>query len=401
MPLLRLPGHLPRHLIRPHQRCFSTTPSHHADFTHTIIGGGAVGLAIARRLQQRPDASTVLIERHGAVGTETSSRNSEVIHAGLYYGTDTLKAKLCVRGKELLYQLCSQHQIPHSRVGKLIVAQDSVQREALEGLARAADALGVETGWLSPSQVTDREPDVRAAEGALWSPTTGIIDSHGYMAFLAEEFEAAGGDTALGNEVVGVERVGGEWRVDVRSGDGKTATISSEVLVNAAGLAAIPLSNSILPEGRRLKPYYAKGTYYSYAAREPRTKTLVYPAPVKGHGGLGTHLTLDLRGRVRFGPDVQWVEDAGDVVPREDLERRKAAVEEIRAYLPGLQEEKLEVDYCGIRPKLAGKDGGGGKDFYIKKEEGFEGFVNLLGIESPGLTSSLAIADEVHRLLYE
>ncbi|GAM84673.1 hypothetical protein ANO11243_026720 [Dothideomycetidae sp. 11243] len=382
-----------------HQRLFSTTTARHADFTHAVIGGGVVGLAIARRLQQRDGASTVLIERHGAVGTETSSRNSEVIHAGLYYGPSSLKAQLCVKGKALLYSLCEANSIPHKRIGKLIVAQNAAQREALEGLHRTAQTLSIPTEFLTAEEVRRREPAVRAEAGALWSPSTGIVDSHALMSHLHEAFTTAGGDTALHSSLDSASHNGSEWTLSIKSAD-ELATVTSETLINAAGLAAIPLSNSLLPKERHITPHYAKGTYWTYPRREPRVSTLIYPAPVPGHGGLGTHLTLDLQGQVRFGPDVQWTSDPADLTPRDDdPAHRAAALDEVRAYLPSVEAEALQVDYCGIRPKLAGPKEGGG-DFYIRREEGLPGFVNLLGIESPGLTSSLAIAEYVHDLLY-
>lgn len=323
-----------------------------------------------------------------------------MIHAGLYYGTSSLKAELCLRGKSLLYSLCTSQQVPHARIGKLIVAQDSSQYAALESLHATAQSLSIPTTFLSSSQVSSREPHVRAAAGALHSPTTGIVDSHALMAHLHASFESSGGDTALSSTVeYCAPSPSGGWDLTLLGPDGERSSFSAEVLVNAAGLAAVDLSNSILPQSRRITPHFAKGSYYSYAGRAPAS-TLIYPAPKEGLGGLGTHLTLDLQGRARFGPDVQWVDTPDDLVPTDDAERRKAAVKEIREYFPEVEEGRLEIDYCGIRPKLVGKDGGGGKDFYIKKEEGLEGFINLLGIESPGLTSSLGIAEYVHDMLY-
>ena len=263
--------------------------------------------------------------------------------------------------------------------------------------------------------------------GVLESPTTGIVDSHALMQYLQGDFENAGGIVAFKSEVVGVEGVDGGrggWRIRTRDPDDsnsnkknnnngdddetttalETTTITSSTLINSSGLSAIPLSNKILPPARHLTPIYAKGTYFSYANSSPRTKTLIYPAPVPGHAGLGTHLTLDLGGRIRFGPDVSWTTDPSDYTP--NTANLPAAIREIRTYLPGVEESALAVDYAGIRPKLgrggaaamfsenqgSGK-GGSFQDFYIKKENGYEGFVNLLGIESPGLTSCLAIAE--------
>lgn len=406
--------------------CFSTSTHLHADFTHAIIGGGAIGLAIARQLTiSHPESSTLLIERHGLVGSETSSRNSEVIHAGLYYPPSSLKTKLCIRGKGLLYDLCEKHGIGHRRCGKWVVAQDGEQYVELEKIFKRAGELDVPVRWVGGEEAKKREPHVRAAAGVLESLSTGIVDSHGYMQFLEGEFVENGGMEVLGTAVEGVERLGsGGFRIFTRQfdggsssssetetktsdgageggnggGEGSRDSVDVEVLINAAGLHAIPLSNTVLPKEQYRKPHYAKGTYFSYASRHPRPGTLVYPAPQPGLGGLGTHLTLDLSGRVRFGPDVEWIESPsapGALTP--STERLKEAVEAIKSYLPDVQEDMIEVDYCGIRPKLGGK-GTGFQDFYIKNEG--DGFVNLLGIESPGLTASLAIGEYVERILY-
>jgi len=390
-------------------RSFTSTSAPRADFTHAVIGGGAVGLAIARRLQSHgPSVSTVLIERHRHVGTETSSRNSEVIHAGLYYGHGTLKTRLCLHGRRMLYALCDARRIPHSNCGKWIVAQDDAQMAELEKLHAVARELDVPTRFLAPDEARRREPDVRAARGVLESPTTGIVDSHAYMAFLQGDFEDRGGDCALGAAVTDVEAVDGGrggYRIWTRT-EGHLADdepITAETVVNSAGLAAAEVQNMILPAHRHRELYYAKGSYFSYAAAHPKPTTLVYPAPTPGHGGLGTHLTIDMAGRVRFGPDVEWTDDPTDV--KVNASRLAAALDDIQTYLPGLQRDAVDLDYCGIRPKLGRQSSVvGGRnfiDFHIVKEEGFEGFVNLLGIESPGLTSSLAIGEYVHGLLYK
>jgi 2-hydroxyglutarate dehydrogenase len=394
----------------PSRKSFSSTALAQADFTHAVIGGGAVGLAIARRLQTHNNTSsptsTVLIEQHKAVGTETSSRNSEVIHAGIYYGPDSLKTKLCVQGKEMMYQLCDKHHIPYNNCGKWVVAQDETQAEAVEKVHRFAESIGVPTKFLSAEEVQRREPDVRAKTAVLESPTTGILDSHAYMTFLHGAFEDAGGDTALGAKVTRIESpspTSPDWKI--YTADSETEPITAEIIINSAGLYACDISNMILPKEKHIQPFYAKGNYFSYAASHPKPSVLVYPAPVPGQGGLGTHLTLDMGGRIRFGPDVEWVDSPTSLTPTSDPTRFAAAIADIKKYLPGIDESAVALDYAGIRPKL-GKMGavGAGKgfqDFYIKKEEGYEGFVNLLGIESPGLTSSLAIAEEVYRLLYK
>jgi len=411
---------------RPKQRHFSSTPQQNTDFTHAVIGGGAVGLAIARHLtHHKPNTSTLLIERHGMVGSETSSRNSEVIHAGLYYGHGTLKTDLCLRGKRMLYELCARHGIPHRNTKKWIIAQDAQQMRELEKVHAFAGEVGhdrIPTRFLSQREIREREPDVRADAGVLESESTGIIDSHNYMQFLEAAFLDAGGTEALHTSVTRVEKLAtGGYRLFTRTADplssssfGTTAppeesedSVDVDVLINSAGLAAIPLSNAILPAHRHITPHYAKGTYFSYAASHPKPSTLLYPAPVPGHGGLGTHLTLDMAGRIRFGPDVEWIADPTTPDALAPSPARLAeAVQFIRTYLPRVDASAINLDYCGIRPKLGRTSGTAGPtfaDFYIKEEgaEGFDAFVNLLGIESPGLTSSLAIAEYVvESLLY-
>ncbi|KAF2503200.1 FAD dependent oxidoreductase [Lophium mytilinum] len=386
-------------------RLFSTSVIRNADFTHAVVGGGVVGLAIARKLQARDGASTVLVEKHGTVGTETSSRNSEVIHAGLYYGETSLKTKLCLRGKEMMYELCRKNDIPHMNCGKWIVAQDEQQMEALEKVHSFASTIGVPTHFVSSEEAKQREPDVRAEAGVLESTSTGIVDSHSLMQYLEGDFEESGGMCAFNAEVTAVEPIqsgSGGWKITTVSG-GEESSITAETLINSAGLAAIPISNMILPSDRHLKPYYAKGSYFSYSLSRPKPSILVYPAPIPGHGGLGTHLTLDMAGRIRFGPDVEWVDDPMDL--RVNDKNLTTAIDDIQSYLPGIDRDAIGLDYAGIRPKLgkmgAVASGKGFQDFYIKTEEGFENFVNLLGIESPGLTSSLAIAEMVERLLYK
>jgi len=392
------------------------------------VGAGAVGLAIARKLAERDGTSTLLVERHGAVGTETSSRNSEagphthlqilhtahrhrqVIHAGIYYGPTSLKTSLCLKGKAMMYDLCEKQNIPYRNTKKWILAQDAQQHEELHKVKHFADSIGVPTHFIPLSEAKDREPDVRAHEAALESPTTGIVDSHAYMSFLESDFQSRGGDLVCHTNVQSIEPLDSGrrgWKIQTKSPSSpEISSITAETLINSAGLAAVHLSNSILPPDRHLKPYFAKGSYYSYTAPHPKPKTLLYPAPTTGAAGLGTHLTLDMTGAIRFGPDIEWIDDPTDLSVNET--RLPAALEEIEAYLPGIQKEKIQLDYAGIRPKLGkhsavaslGK-GDGFSDFVIRREEGYEGFVNLLGIESPGLTSSLAIAEMVDALLYQ
>ncbi|POS76158.1 NAD dehydrogenase [Diaporthe helianthi] len=398
-------------LLGTESRLFSTTVSRQADFAHVVIGAGAVGLSISRALAAR-NPNTLLLERHAQPGQETSSRNSEVIHAGIYYGASTLKTSLCIRGKELLYDFCAANAVPHRNTGKLIVAQTAGQREALQRVHDyCVGALGgrVPVRWVGAEELRHREPHVRAEAGCLESPTTGIVDSHAFMVALLGHFEEAGGTFSPGSHVVRVAPAGenkkGEtgWEVTVRSAQsGEESTITTETLINAAGLGACDVLNMVVPRERHMRTYYAKGNYFSYSASAPRVTTLVYPAPEPGAGGLGTHLTIDMAGRVRFGPDVEWVDSDADLAV--SGARMAAATDEIKKYLPGVDVGALAPDYAGIRPKLAPRqavmEGKGFNDFVIRREEGYEGWVNLLGIESPGLTSSLAIGEMVEELLY-
>ncbi|BFZ57208.1 hypothetical protein PYCC9005_004259 [Savitreella phatthalungensis] len=373
------------------------------DFSHVVVGGGCIGLATASRLARSHGSSSVLlIERHLNIGMETSSRNSEVIHAGLYYPVDSVKARLCVKGKKMLYDVLRKQDIPHRQTGKWVVAQDSKQVEFLNSLKQKADALGVPTRFLSSRECSDREPDIRCAEAALESPTTGIMDSHGLMMYLRGQFEEAGGEIALGTSVQAIEALGpGKgFRITTqqRNAPNEPYTFTTESVINSAGLAAAHISNLVVPEAtgqEPLKLYYAKGQYFSYSGKV-RPSRLIYPCPEEGLSGLGTHMTLDLGGGARFGPDVTWVDSPNDLEP--DKERLQDVVKAVSTYLPSLQPDELQPAYAGIRPKLK-PAGQAANDFVIRHEPQLEGFVNLLGIESPGLTASLAIAEEVSDLL--
>lgn len=332
----------------------------------------------------------------------------QVIHAGIYYGRDSFKTSLCLKGKQMMYDLCDKKGIPYRNCGKWILAQDEAQHEKLMKTYEFTTSIGVPMRFVPLSEAREREPNVHIAQACLESPTTGIIDSHAYMSFLESDFQDRGGDLATNTTVQTIEPLrsgAGGYKIRTKTASSAdTDTITAETLINSAGLYAVPVSNSILPPSRHIKPYYAKGSYYAYNAPHPNPKTLIYPAPTTGAAGLGTHLTMDMTGAIRFGPDVEWVDDPTDYSVNE--ERLPAALNEIEAYLPGIRREKVALDYSGIRPKLgkgsavASGKGDGFSDFWIRKEEGFEGFVNLLGIESPGLTSSLAIAEMVDDLLY-
>ena len=305
-----------------------------------------------------------------------------------------------------MYNLCVERGIPHRNTKKWIVAQNKEQWDACLKVHEHAQSIGVPTRIVRHEEARRREPDIRAEAGIVESESTGIVDSHSLMVFLQGDFEDKGGICAFQTAVTRIEPFinNGKngYRIFATSADGSEASITTEALINSGGNFACQINNMILPKERYRTPYYAKGSYFSYAASHPRPTTLVYPAPVPGHGGLGTHLTLDLSGRVRFGPDVEWIDDPTDLEP--SRVRLQEALLEIKTYLPNVDPDAIDVDYSGIRPKLrkgsSVASGKGFQDFIIQKEEGFPGFVNLLGIESPGLTSSLAIAEMVEDLLY-
>lgn len=352
-----------------------------------VIGAGVVGLAMARELSRR-GREVVVIEAAGAFGTGISSRNSEVIHAGLYYPAGSLKARLCVRGKALLYDYCAARGIAHRRCGKLVVATRAQDLPRLQQLAVSGAANGVDDlRLLSAAEVHALEPALQAA-GALLSPSSGIVDSHGLMTALLADAENAGATLALASPVTGGARDGDGWRL--RVGDG--FELGARCVVNAAGLFAAQVAMSLGTTAPRLR--FARGHYFSLAGRTPFTR-LIYPLPVDG--GLGVHLTLDLGGQARFGPDVQWLQDTEPTALDYAVDPALAPAfeAEVRGYWPGLQPGALQPAYSGIRPKLSGP-GEPAADFRI---DATPGLVNLFGIESPGLTASLALAEHVASLL--
>ena len=358
-----------------------------------VIGAGVVGLAVARALA-RAGHDTVVAEAGTAIGQGVSSRNSEVIHGGLYYPTGSLKARLCVRGKELLYDFAASHGVNHRRCGKLVVATDPSEVPALEALAARARANGVEVQFLDGRQAHAMEPAL-VCHAALWSPSTGIVDSHGLMLALQGDLEDHGGMVALASPVQSV-RLGVQGLphcVRLASGD----ELLAPIVINAASLQACALALRFegLDPVHVPRPRLAKGSYFSLAAPAPFSR-LVYPAPADAW--LGVHLTLDLAGQARFGPDLQWLDsdDPQDIDYQVDPRRADAFYAEVRRYWPALPDGALVPAYSGVRPKIHGPDEPA-PDFRIDgpQRHGIDGLVNLLGIESPGLTSALAIAEYV------
>jgi L-2-hydroxyglutarate oxidase LhgO len=359
-----------------------------------VIGAGVVGLAVARALAVA-GREVVVLEAEDAFGQVTSARNSEVIHAGLYYPTGSLRARLCVRGKVLLYDYCAARGVSHRRCGKLIVATADDEVPALQALELQARANGVlDLQWLDEDSACALEPALRC-RGALLSPSTGIVDSHGFMLALLGDAERAGAVLVLRSPVEHA-RVTPHGIVVQVGGDAPT-TLRAQRVVNSAGLGAPPLARAIDGLDPRHVPqdHLAKGCYFTLAGRAPFTR-LVYPAPgTAGH--LGVHLTLDLGGQARFGPSFRWV-DAIDY--RVDATEADGFYAEVRRYWPALPDGALQPGYAGVRPKISGP-GEPAADFRIDgpAHHGVAGLVNLFGIESPGLTSALAIADEVAALL--
>ncbi len=349
-----------------------------------VIGAGVVGLAVARALA-RNGREVLVLERQNAFGTETSSRNSEVIHAGIYYPTGSLKARMCVRGKELLYEYCENYRVPYERIGKIIVATSARQFETLRDYQRKAKENGAgELPWLSQHDVEKLEPAV-LCRAAVLSPSTGIIDSHSFMLSLLGDLEAHNGIISYLTEVSAINTNSG---ITVRC-DG--FELAPQVLVNSTGLDAVALSPATGPEDRG---YFAKGHYYVLSGMSPFNR-LVYP--VAEEGGLGVHVTLDLAHQTRFGPDVVWTDGPDYTFETSNLDR---FIDAIRRYYPDLDATRLHTGYTGIRPKLGPADAPT-SDFVINGPErtGVSGYVDLLGIESPGLTASLAIAERVVELI--
>jgi L-2-hydroxyglutarate oxidase LhgO len=358
-----------------------------------VIGAGVVGLAVARALAQS-GREVIVLESESAIGTGISSRNSEVIHAGIYYPTGSMKARLCVSGRELLYQFCALHSVEHRRVGKLIVATSVEQVATLAKYEAQAGANGViDLRRLTTSEAAQLEPDVRCA-AALLSPSTGIVDSHGLMLAYQADLESHGGVLALNSPVMGGSLH--EREIALAIGGAGPMAVRAASVVNCAGLNAQSVSGCIsgVPASAIPRRFLAKGHYFSLAGRSP-FHHLVYP--VANAAGLGTHVTLDISGGARFGPDVQWIEhiDYGF-----DEARKAGFAEAIRLYYPQLDDSRLQPAYTGIRPKISAA-GEPAADFCIRgpSEHGDCPYVALYGIESPGLTASLAIAEHVVALL--
>jgi L-2-hydroxyglutarate oxidase LhgO len=354
-----------------------------------VVGAGVVGLAVARAAALAGH-EVIIAEAEGGIGSGISSRNSEVIHAGMYYPAESLRARHCIRGRYMLYAYCESHGVPHRRCGKLIVATSAAELAKIEAIQRQGVLNGVEDlALISGAEARRLEPALHCV-GAVHSPHTGVIDSHALMLALQGDIEDRGGTIAFGTRITGLSHSAQGWRVDF---DGvESGQLTVDAVVNSAGLGGPALARATdgFPPARVPRLIFAKGNYFGYAGRPAFTR-LIYPAPVDG--GLGIHVTLDLAGRMRFGPDVEWIEREDYAV---DAGRAEAFYARIRTYWPGLPDGTLVPDYSGIRPKLTGP-GEPAADFRIDgpTEHGMPRLIHLFGIESPGLTSALSLADDV------
>ena len=359
-----------------------------------VIGAGVVGLAIAREMALQGH-ETILLEREGSFGTIASARNSEVIHAGIYYPKDSLKAKLCVEGNRLLYEYCRSHQVATNQYGKLIVADES-QLNDLQAILYKAQNNGVpEIKMISGEEAKQLEPNLKCT-AAILSSSTGIVDSHGYMLSILGGFEDAGGMIAYHSPLISAKPIGsraqGGFELSIGGPDGMN--IQTKYLINCAGMSAPAIAQQIegLDKDQIPKAYFAKGNYFSLSGKSPFTH-LIYPIPEPG--GLGVHLTLDMGGQAKFGPDVEWL----DITSEEQIDytvnpkRSEGFYEAVRRYWPELKDNSLQPDYSGVRAKIVPPNKPAGDFcFNTPQDHGLEGLYNLYGFESPGLTSSLAIA---------
>lgn len=360
-----------------------------------VIGAGVIGLAVAREMALQ-GRETILLERESAFGTISSARNSEVIHAGIYYPKDSLKAKLCVEGNRMLYEYCRTHHVATQPYGKLIVASDDSQLDDLQAILYKAQQNNVpEIKMITGEQAKSMEPELQCS-AALLSASTGIVDSHGFMLSLLGGFEDAGGMIAYQSPLISAKPIGSKAQdgFELEIGGSDAMKIQTKLLINCAGMSAPAIAKKIkgLAQEQIPKAYFAKGNYFSLSGKSP-FKHLIYPIPEPG--GLGVHLTLDMGGQAKFGPDVEWLEidDENQIDYTVNPKRGESFYAAVRKYWPGLKDNALQPDYSGVRAKIVPPNVPAGDFcFNTPKDHGLEGLFNLYGFESPGLTSSLAIA---------
>ena len=371
-----------------------------ADFSHVVIGGGIVGTAIAAELQEK-NHNVLLVEQHSALGTETSLRNSEVIHAGLYYPPTSLKTQLCIRGKNKIYSSLPD-LVGLKKCGKWIVAQSDSDSDRLHQLYSKAQLIDVPVEWVLRESANKTLPLIHTDYDVLHSTLTGIISTHDLILFFQTRLENAGGTIACNTRMQNIEKSGLEYRLNLVDVPSSTEfEILAQSVVNSAGLYAPLVSNKLLPSDRHFTAHFAKGNYYTYHHSDPDLRQkLIYPVPNPQATSLGTHLTFDLGGQVKFGPDLEWLSPNQlpsdlDYTPSSD--NLAAAVKAIKQYYPKLDPSALEPLYLGVRPKYLSAEESKTQfaDFIIREEEGFQGFINLIGIELPGVTSAWGIAEYV------
>lgn len=392
-------------------RHFHTSAVLQSDFSHVVIGGGVVGTAIAAELQEQPGNEVLLIDKNEQLGMETTSRNSEVIHAGIYYPPNSLKSKLCIAGKNKIYDAWAKgnFQVALKQCGKWVVAQTDKEAEYLEKINNIAKEVNVPVNFISPKTAKAKHPLIRAETAILESPTTGMISAHDYTLFHQARFENNNGTIGLNTELTDLEYNKGTSNYTLRlESDAGEMELTSDNVVNAAGLYAAQVSNLLLPKERHYQGYFAKGNYFSYLPTTSIgkiTDVLIYPCPNPNASSLGTHLTFDLGGQLRFGPDLEWldIKRAEDIDYTPNPQNLKEAYKAIKTYFPSITPDSLHPSYSGVRPKIYSLEENMKKfaDFEIKQEPGYPGFVNLLGMESPGLTASWAIGEYVKDLYHK
>jgi L-2-hydroxyglutarate oxidase LhgO len=356
-----------------------------------IIGAGIIGLAIASALSD-DKLNIYIVEKNVTHGMGVSSRNSEVVHAGIYYPPDSLKARFCIEGRELLYETCASNNIPHRKIGKLIIADTEQERGKLEELMRNAEQNGVfSLSFLEGTRIREMEPNIRAHAG-LHSPDTGIVSAHHLMNYYLQKAKERGAEIVYGTNVTGIQKVSRGYQITTIDASGDRFEFVTERVINAAGLYSDEIAGML---GTEYTLHYCKGDYFSVNnVKKEVVKRLIYPVPEVNHVGLGVHLTFDLSGRMKLGPDATYIERAENYSV--DAAKRDKFFEAAVKFLPFIRKEDIVPDMSGIRPKLQGP-GEGFRDFVISED--FPGFVNLIGIESPGLTAAPAIARYVRDLL--
>lgn len=371
------------------------------DFDIAIIGGGAVGLAIGRELALR-GREVYILETNDHYGLEASSRNSEVIHAGIYYPPGSLKSQLCIRGNKLLYEYLEDKKLPHRRCGKFIVAGDATEMDDLKKIKENATAAGVtDMLWVDEKEIKKKEPNIKAV-GGLFSPSSGILDVHAYMDSLAGDFRQNGGEIVVNSKVNRIRPLENGYKITL-SREGSEENYSASLVINSAGLHADTVAGAA---GIDIKSvayvlHWCKGNYFRIPnKKEYRVKHLIYPVPPKNLAGLGVHATIDLQGGIKFGPDVNYLKEREKDF-NVDENRKKEFLRSVHSYMPQIKVEDFNADMAGIRAKLQGP-GDSFRDYIIHKEteKGLPGLINLIGIESPGLTASLAIAEYVGKMVF-